>query len=69
MDPPEPIHGVIGVDRALGLWVTVGKLPLMSCWEATFPTIQILRKPSEECACLTAQHFITLSGILSKGIM
>lgn len=23
MDPPEPIHGVIGVDRALGLRVTV----------------------------------------------
>lgn len=29
MDPPEPIHGVIGVDRALGLRVTVRKLALM----------------------------------------
>lgn len=29
MDPLEPIHGVIGVDRALGLRVTVRKLPLM----------------------------------------
>lgn len=28
MDPPEPIHGVIGVDRALGLRVTVRKLAL-----------------------------------------
>lgn len=34
-DPPEPIHGVIGVDRAHGLRVTVKELPLMSCWEAT----------------------------------
>lgn len=38
MDPPEPIHGVIGVDRALGLRVTVRELPLMSYWEATLPT-------------------------------
>lgn len=38
MDPLEPIHGVIGVDRDLGLRVTVRELPLMSCWEATFPT-------------------------------
>lgn len=29
MDPPEPIHGVTGVDRALGLRVTVRKLALM----------------------------------------
>lgn len=29
MDPPEPIHGVIGVDRALGLRATVRKLALM----------------------------------------
>lgn len=43
MDPPEPIHAVIGADRALGLWVTVGELPLMSCWEATVPTPQILQ--------------------------
>ena len=40
MDPPEPIHGVIGVDRALGLRVTVRELPLMPCWEATVPTPQ-----------------------------
>lgn len=44
MDPPEPIHGVIGVDRALGLRVTVRELPLMSCWEATIHTPQILQK-------------------------
>lgn len=31
MDPPEPIHGVIGVDRALGLRVTVRELPLVFC--------------------------------------
>lgn len=36
MDPPEPIHGVIGVDRALGLRVTVRKLPLMFLLGATF---------------------------------
>lgn len=29
MDPLESIHSVIGVDRALGLRVTVRKLPLM----------------------------------------
>ena len=46
MDPQEPIHGVIGVDRALGLRVTVRELLLMSCWEATLPTAQILQKIS-----------------------
>lgn len=46
MDPPEPIHGVIGVDRALGLRVTVRELPLMSCWEATLPTPHIQQKIS-----------------------
>lgn len=44
MDPQEPIHGVIGVDRALGLRVTVRELPLVFCWEATLPTPQILKK-------------------------
>lgn len=44
MDPLEPIHGVIGVDRALGLRVTVRELPLMSCWEVTLPTPQILQR-------------------------
>lgn len=44
MDPQEPIHGVIGVDRALGLRVTVRELPLVFCWEATLPTPQILNK-------------------------
>lgn len=29
MDPLESIHSVIGVDRALGLRVTVRKVPLM----------------------------------------
>lgn len=43
MDPQEPIHGVIGVDRALGLRVTVRELPLVFCWEATLPTPQILK--------------------------
>lgn len=46
MDPPEPIHGVIGVDRALGLRVTVRELPPMSCWEATLPTPPIQEKIS-----------------------
>lgn len=35
MDPPEPIHAVIGVDRALGLRVTVRKLLLMFLLGAT----------------------------------
>lgn len=48
MDPPEPIHGVIGVDRALGLRVTVRELPLMFCWEATLPTIQILGEKNKQ---------------------
>lgn len=46
MDPLEPIHGVIGVDRALGLRVTVRELPLMSCWEVILLTPQILQKIS-----------------------
>lgn len=31
MDPQEPIHAVIGVDRELSLRVTVSELPPTSC--------------------------------------
>lgn len=44
MDPPEPIHGVIGVDRKLGLRITAKILPLMSCWEETLPALEISEK-------------------------
>ena len=56
MDPQEPIHGVIGVDRALGLRVTVRELPLMFSWEATLPTPQTIKKkknpPKSDCEFL-----------------
>lgn len=58
MDPPEPIHGVIGVDRALGLRVTVRELPLMSCWEATLPTPQTMQEIIQFNLCVNFFHHV-----------
>lgn len=72
MDPPEPIHGVIGVDRALSLRVTVRELPLPSCWEATLLTPQILQKylakPGYKTFVFKIYIQITFSGVFQMQV-